>query len=227
MDVIKALNYAKKQKAQIASIVNVPFSTVERLSSISVKIHAGQEIAVASTKAFTNQVLTLLSLAGHDVHSTPTKIAETLTQEKKIETLAKELSSHEHMYILGRRFGYPVSREIALKIKEVSYIHAEGMMAGELKHGTIALIEEGTPVIGIVFDDDPEMRSSLEEVKARGAHVIVIGTKPEDDICLNVADEQIYCVLAAIIGQLFAYHLARFRGCAIDKPRNLAKSVTV
>lgn len=227
MDVIKALTYAKKQGADIASIVNVPFSTVERLSEISVKIHAGKEIAVASTKAFTNQAITLLSLAGEDMHTVPQAIADTLTLEKKIIGLAKELSLHEHMYVLGRKYGYPVAREIALKIKEVSYIHAEGMMAGELKHGTIALIEEGTPVIGIVYDNDVEMLSSLAEVEARGAKVIVIGTNPEDDIPLVAKDEKTFCLLAAIIGQLFAYHLASFKGCSIDKPRNLAKSVTV
>lgn len=226
MDTIKALRYAKEEGATIASIVNVPFSTIERASEVSVKIHAGQEVAVASTKAFTNQSLLLLALAGKSLDTAPEMIARVLEKESWIANIAKEIRG-EHLYILGRQYGYPIAREIALKIKEVSYVHAEGMMAGELKHGTIALIEEDTPVIGIVYDDDPEMRSSLAEVAARGANVITIGTAESDTIVIENCDRHLFGVLCAIVGQLFSYHLAKEKSLPIDKPRNLAKSVTV
>ena len=121
---------------------------------------------------------------------------------------------------------YPVAREIALKVKEISYIHAEGMMGGELKHGTIALIEEGTPVLSLVHDRDPKMLSNTAEVKARGARTVLIGTH-DGEILIPAANEAEFAILASTAGQLLAYHIADARKLPIDKPRNLAKSVTV
>jgi glucosamine--fructose-6-phosphate aminotransferase (isomerizing) len=230
MDTIEALKYAKSHGALIASIVNVPHSTIERLSELSLRTMAGQEIAVASTKAYTNQVLTLLALATGNsdiIDGFREKIGMVLALEPSIKRIAETLDGKHDIYVLGRRFGYPVAREIALKIKEISYAHAEGMMGGELKHGTIALIEAGTPVIGLVYGDNPKMLSSMQEVKARGAHNIVIGTEPCADVIISADDEIEFGLLAAIAGQLLAYHLARRRGRPIDRPRNLAKSVTV
>lgn len=228
MDVVEALKYSAARGATISSIVNVPYSTIERMSSISLQIHAGQEVAVASTKAFVNQVTLLLAVAkafGYttDLESLPSKIEETLQHESQIKALAEVLHRHNDLYIIGRKLGYPIAREIALKIKEVSYVHAEGMMAGELKHGTIALIEPGTPVISLIFNNDTKMRNSTQEVAARGARTIIIG----EEISLPAKNEAEFCILAAIIGQLLAYHIADARKLPIDKPRNLAKSVTV
>lgn len=232
MDVIEALQYAKTHGAHIASIVNVPYSTIERLSDVSVHIAAGQEIAVASTKAFINQSVMLLALAHefgykNGLEAFPEQLKKVLGLEPNIRSLAEEVADKDDLYVLGRKLGYPVAREIALKIKEVSYIHAEGMMGGELKHGTIALIEEGTPVIGLVYASNASMQSSMQEVRARGARTIIIGTDKDIDICLPASSEAEFMVLAALAGQLLAYYLALARGRPIDKPRNLAKSVTV
>lgn len=232
MDVIEALKYSKERGATIASMVNVPHSTIERMASSRLRIHAGQEVAVASTKAFTNQVTLLLSLAqalGYPGTTTalPKKIAGILAFEPEIKKLAAHLAPKNDLYIIGRRLGYPVAREIALKIKEVSYLHAEGMMGGELKHGTIALIEEGTPVISLIYRDDPKMRGSTQEVKARGAHTLVFGTTPSSDLFIPAENEAEFALLASTLGQLLAYYVAKERGLPIDQPRNLAKSVTV
>ena len=232
MDVIESLKYAKQRGATLAAIVNVPYSSIERLSSLSLQILAGQEVAVASTKAFTNQATVMLALAQEfgytdGLPALPLKLKQLLELEPRLRELAIELHEKEDLYIIGRRLGYPISREIALKIKEISYIHAEGMMAGELKHGTIALIEQGTPVIALVYANDPKMRSSTQEVKARGARAIVIGTIPGDDIVVPAQSEAEFAILVGTVGQLLAYYIALARGCPIDKPRNLAKSVTV
>jgi glutamine---fructose-6-phosphate transaminase (isomerizing) len=232
MDVIEALKYSQERGATIRAIVNVPYSTIERMSRRSLQIMAGQEIAVASTKAFINQAVIMLALArafGHKngLATLPERLTKVLKLEQQIKRLALELYEHRDLYVLGRKLGYPVAREIALKIKEVSYIHAEGMMGGELKHGTIALIEQGTPVLSLVYDDDPKMRSSTQEVSARGARTIVIGTRPGDEIRIPADSEAEFAILAGVVGQLIAYHVANERGLPIDKPRNLAKSVTV
>jgi len=232
MDVIEALKYSQERGATIASIVNVPYSTIERMSSLSLQILAGQEVAVASTKAFVNQAAVMLALAqsfgyADGLASLPEKVGKVLALEPDVKALAKRLTAQRDLYVLGRKLGYPISREIALKVKEVSYVHAEGMMGGELKHGTIALIDTDVPVVALVYDNDPKMRSSAQEVRARGADVIVFGTRPEDDFTLPAESEAEFAILAAVIVQLLAYHLARELGRPIDKPRNLAKSVTV
>ena len=232
MDVIEALKYAKKNRAKIASIVNVPYSTVQRMSEISLNIVAGQEICVAATKSFVNQVTLMLSIArefGFRINTSniPGKIEKIFRQKDKIEKMAKELNRHNDIYVLGRGLSYPVAREIALKIKEISYMHAEGMMGGELKHGTIALIEKGTPVIGLISNKDYDMLSNIKEVEARGAHVIKITNEMKGDFMVDTSNDGKFGILATIVGQLLTYYVAKERGLLIDKPRNLAKSVTV
>ncbi len=234
MDVIDALKFAKEKKAKIASVVNVPFSTIQRMSNLSLQIEAGQEVCVAATKTFTNQVMFFLSLAsvmGYKVELSrlPEKISSLLSGEEKIIVLAKHLKDKKDIYIIGRGLSYPVAREIALKLKEISYIHAEGMMGGELKHGTLALIEQCTPVIALI-NNNPAMISSVKEAEARGANIISITNTPglyEEEINIPAENDAEFSVLAAIVGQLLTYYIAKEKGLPIDKPRSLAKSVTV
>lgn len=232
MDVIEALHGIKQKGIRIASFVNVPYSTIQRMSNVSVNICAGQEICVAATKTFVNQVIALMHLASlfgyeNNIESLPDKIRSLFTEEEKIKFLAKKLRDKKDLYIIGRGMTYPVSREIALKLKEIAYIHAEGMMGGELKHGTIALIEKGTPVIGIV--DNKEIISNLKEVEARGADVLVISDCETEfmGVELNFSSEAVFGLEAAVLGQLLTYYIAKEKNLPIDKPRNLAKSVTV
>jgi len=230
MDVIEALKIARSKGAKIASLVNVPYSTIERMSDASINIVAGQEIAVASTKSFVNQTLLLLAIAkdfglSADLTKLPGQIEDVLSQKEKIWDLAKRLKETKDIYILGRGLSYPVSREFALKIKEISYIHAEGMMGGELKHGTIALIKEGTPVISLISNGD--MIASTQEVKARGADVITITNRADGDIVIETENDGKFAILSTVAGQLLSYYLGYEKDLPIDKPRNLAKSVTV
>lgn len=232
MDVIEALKYSKEKGATIASIVNVPYSSIERMSSLSLQILAGQEVAVASTKAFTNQATVMLALAQefgykNGLDHLPKRLAGVIAFEPELKKLADELYEKRDLYVLGRKLGYPVAREIALKIKEISYVHAEGMMGGELKHGTIALIEEGVPVISLIYDDDSKMRGSTQEVKARGARTVMIGTTENSDIAIPATSEAEFTILASTVGQILAYYIALALGREIDKPRNLAKCVSV
>ena len=234
MDVIEALHGMKEKGTKIASIVNVPYSTIQRMSNVSINIEAGQEISVASTKSFVNQIVSLAYIASMfgyktDFSKVSSGIKNIFSQEDHIKEIAKSIASKRDIYIIGRGFLYPVAREIALKIKEISYIHAEGMMAGELKHGTIALIEKGTPVIALI-DDKPEIISNAMEVKARGARVITIsknGPELGDKIIISSQDKASFVIEAAVADQLLAYYTALDKGLPIDKPRNLAKSVTV
>jgi glutamine---fructose-6-phosphate transaminase (isomerizing) len=232
MDIIEALKYANKHGAKIVSIVNVPYSTVQRSSEISLNILAGQEVCVAATKSFVNQVTLMLAIAKEfgfriDLSDLAEKISDVLSMKDAIEKISDEIADRRDIYVLGRGLSYPVAREIALKIKEISYIHAEGMMGGELKHGTIALIEEGTPVISLISNKDYSMVSNTKEVEARGAKVIRITNELEGDIKLNTSNDGKFGILATIVGQILTYYLALKRGLPIDKPRNLAKSVTV
>jgi glucosamine--fructose-6-phosphate aminotransferase (isomerizing) len=237
MDVIEPLKNAKKAGATIASIVNVPYSTIQRLSEVSVKCLAGQEICVASTKVFTNQVIVLLQLAkmlGYkiDLENIPKKIQKTIAlNEDAIKKLAQELHEKQNIFVLGRALSYPMAREIALKLKEIPYIHAEGMMAGELKHGTIALIEKGTPVITLIPNGNLAMLSSTKEVEARGGNIIAISNTKQINgyTTLHVpeSDDAEFAIYSCIVGHLLSYYIAVLRGCEIDKPRNLAKCCTV
>ncbi len=237
MDVIDALKYAKERNGRIVAVVNVPYSSIQRMSEASVNILAGQEVCVASTKAFVNQAVLMLRIAkefGFRVNTAnmAEKIRGLFRKTDKIRTIAESLASHKDLYIIGRGLTYPVAREIALKIKETSYIHAEGMMGGELKHGTIALIEKGTPVISLVNNGDTDIISNAREVEARGARVISITnhrihTDAAGTIRIETDNDGKFGILAAIAGQLIAYYVADKLGRPIDKPRNLAKSVTV
>jgi glucosamine--fructose-6-phosphate aminotransferase (isomerizing) len=233
MDVVSVVKNIKKTGAKFAAIVNVPYSTVQRLSDISIEILAGQEVCVAATKSFTNQLITLFALGqklgfmGIDLETLPDKIQRTIElNEAYIQGLAQDLYQKEDMFVLGRGISYPQAREIALKLKEIPYVHAEGMMAGELKHGTIALIEEGTPVISLIPNNNRDMISSTKEVEARGARTIVI-SNTDGELKIPPCCDAEFAVYSGIVGHLLSYYIAKLRGCPIDKPRNLAKSVTV
>ncbi|MBN1792154.1 glutamine--fructose-6-phosphate transaminase (isomerizing) [Candidatus Woesearchaeota archaeon] len=243
MDVIDALKYAQEKKAKVVSLVNVPYSTIQRMSALSLSIMAGQEVAVASTKAFVNQAALLLRLAQEfgykaNLANLAEKIKGLIAQKDEIRRIAKDMSRSKDAYILGRGQTYPVAREIALKVKEITYIHAEGMMGGELKHGTIALIEKGTPVISLIGCKDEDMISNSKEVEARGAKMIIITNNPDyqgkkgkakikDVVFIDTDNDGKFGILACVAGQLLAYYAADALGREIDKPRNLAKSVTV
>jgi glucosamine--fructose-6-phosphate aminotransferase (isomerizing) len=240
MDVIIPLRKAKEAGAKILSIVNVPYSTIQRWSDHSLEVLAGQEVCVAATKSFTNQVVALLKIASllgnnemdRGFDKIPERIEQTIDHnDLRIQKLAETLAERRDLFVLGRSISYPMAREIALKLKEISYIHAEGMMAGELKHGTIALIESGTPVISIIPNNNLEMLSSTKEVEARGAAVIAITNTPlhssYTEILVPQSNDVEFSIYCCIIGHLLSYYIGKIKGCEIDKPRNLAKSVTV
>jgi glucosamine--fructose-6-phosphate aminotransferase (isomerizing) len=233
MDVVTVLKDVRKKGAKVASIVNVPYSTVQRLSDVSIEILAGQEICVAATKSYTNQLITLFAIAKElgnrdiDFGTIQKKIQDTIERnEEHIKKLAKSLYKKNDIFVLGRGISYPTAREIALKLKEIPYMHAEGMMAGELKHGTIALIENGTPVICLVPNKNTDMMSSTKEVEARGARVILV-SNTNGELHIPSCSDAEFAVYAGLVGHLLSYYVAKLRGCEIDKPRNLAKSVTV
>jgi len=237
MDVVKVLKKSGSIGCKVASIVNVPHSTVQRLSDVSIEIMAGQEICVAATKSFTNQIITMLAIAdelGYQIRlgSIPKKIQNAIDKnESKVKNLAKDLMKKKDIFVLGRGLSYPVAREIALKLKEISYIHAEGMMGGELKHGTIALIEKGTPVISLIPNHNEEMISNTKEVEARGARTIIISNSEDEnlrpDFIVPKSCDAEFSIYACIVGHLLSYYIAKENNLPIDKPRNLAKSCTV
>lgn len=235
MDIVTSLKRYVNVGAKIVSITNVPYSTIQRQSLVSLNIVAGQEIAVASTKAFTNQVITLLELArvlGHDINlfHLPEKILSTITTNDSIaKSIAKNIRNHEHVFFLGRGLQYPVALEMALKLKEISYIHAEGMMGGEIKHGTIALIDSDvhTPVITLIPNGNQHIKSNLQEVESRGAMGISVSNTNDGVFLLPNSSDLEFAIYSVVVGQLLAYYVALERGCDVDQPRNLAKSVTV
>ena len=243
-DVLSAVRSAKKEKAKIFSLLNNPNSTLARLSDVVMLTPAGREIAVLSTKAFTAQIalLYLLSwaIAGDLDRSRKVlkeialAIQESLKQLNinKIKKLAKKIRDSKNLFTIGRSLNYPIALEAALKIKEVSYIHAEGFAGGELKHGTIALIEKGVPCIVFVAEDEvkAEILSNAMEIKSRGGYII--GVAPENqkvfDDWIKVADmPEISPIVNIVPIQILAYFIALEKGLDPDKPRNLAKSVTV
>jgi len=254
-DTLAALRLVKSKGATALGIVNVVGSTIARESDAGVYIHAGPEIGVASTKAFTSQlvVLALITLLigrrngnisleqgreiAQELVKLPEKVREILKLNDFIEEIAERLKEHRNFLYLGRGYNYPVALEGALKLKEISYIHAEGYPAAEMKHGPIALIDENMPVVFIAPKDSiyEKVLSNIEEVKARRGKVISIITERDDKI-LRVSDfviqiphtiEMLMPILTVIPLQLLAYHIAVKRGCDVDQPRNLAKSVTV
>jgi glucosamine--fructose-6-phosphate aminotransferase (isomerizing) len=253
-DTLAALREAKHKGALTLGIVNSVGSTIARETSAGVYIHAGPEIGVASTKAFTSQltVLTLIMLLLarkrnmsvvmgqyilEELNSLPDKVREILAQSHIIEEIAEKYKHKSNFLYLGRGSNFPVALEGALKLKEISYIHAEGYPAAEMKHGPIALIDEDMPVVFIATKDliYDKVISNIEEVRARRGKIIVIANR--NDKKINVlADHVIYIpeicqvllpILAVIPLQLLSYHIAVKRGCDVDQPRNLAKSVTV
>ena len=233
------------------TVTNVAGSTLSREASYTMLLHAGPEIAVASTKAYTAQIAALTVLAkavGEAKEITAAKEFELtkelgiaanamdvmIAEKTMIEEIAAEyLATTRNAFYIGRSEDYYVSMEVALKLKEISYIQAEGFAAGELKHGTIALVEEGTPVIGIITEavTAPHTRGNLREVESRGAHTLVIASeelsKDGDQIILPTVHQFLRPLVSVIPGQLIAYYATLLRGYDVDKPRNLAKSVTV
>jgi len=243
-DTLEAIEEAKKKGVKIISIVNVETSTMARISDIVIPIKAGPEKAVASTKATTSQIaiLTLIAYACAGKLAEGKKLlVETASQindmlnpryEGYIREVAEKIADIESMYIIGKDLNYPIALEAAIKLQEVSYIHAEGFAGGELKHGPIALISEGTPCIAIVAEDEtkPHILSNATEVKSRGGYII--GVAPENnsvfDYWIKVPNAGMASPIVSIIPiQILAYELAILRKNNPDMPRNLAKSVTV
>ncbi len=255
-DTLAALRYCKSMGQHVAAVVNVPESTIARESDVILRTYAGPEIGVASTKAFTCQLTVLAAFAialarargtidGEEearlvraMNRLPRLLVQALSQDGHIEEVAKKIAHARDILYLGRGINYPTALEGALKLKEISYIHAEGYAAGELKHGPIALIDEGVPVVVIAPRDAlfDKTVSNMEEVAARGAHIVLItdeegardhGHNTFETIAVPTSDPFIAPILYAIPVQLLAYHAAVFLGTDVDQPRNLAKSVTV
>ena len=256
MDLLMAVRHAKAAGARVLAVCNTNSSTIPRESDAVLYTHAGPEIAVASTKAFVTQIVAVYliglklaqvrgELSEQDVRGLylemlelPGKVEQILETIEPLRALTRKFSTNDTVLFLGRGIEYPIALEGALKLKELAYIHAEGFAGGELKHGPIALIEEGTAVIAILptADEhalDEKMLSNIQEVKARGARVIVIAAEgaevigAEHIIRIPVASPLFQPVLATIPLQVFAYEIAVARGTDVDQPRNLAKSVTV
>ena len=253
-DTLAAVRESIRKGALVVGLCNVVGSTIAREIGRGVYLHAGPEISVASTKAFTAQVTTLLMIAlklgrtrrfsreegvrlCEEITALPDRVAEVLKQNDAIAKIAEKYAQAADMFFIGRGILYPTALEGALKMKEVSYLHAEGYQAAELKHGPIALLDEKTPVVALLNDIPGKDKTigNVQECRARQAPVIGIVTKGDataaahcnDVIELPATTEHTAPVVTAIALQLFAYHVARLRGCEIDQPRNLAKSVTV
>ena len=241
IDVLDALRAARQRTVRLAALVNVPGSSIAHEVGTHLLIGAGPERSVLSTKAYTAMLGYLIKLAYLDggvanliLREAAGAMDELLSSGaiELVERVARELQHERHMFLLGSGMQYPLALEGALKIKEVSYLHAEGFPAGELKHGVIALIEPGTPVVALVPEDDTRGRIlvNVGEVKARGARVIGISSEPHPsfDVHIPVHASGLAFALAAVVPlQLLGLHLARLKGLDPDKPRNLAKSVTV
>jgi glucosamine--fructose-6-phosphate aminotransferase (isomerizing) len=253
-DTLAAIREARRKGARLLGIVNVVGSSISRETEAGVYNHAGPEIGVASTKIFISQltILTLLAVllgrhqklsltegveAIHALSALPDQVRKVLYQDNHIQAIADKYFKCSNWLFLGRKYQYPIALEGALKLKEISYIHAEGYAAGEMKHGPIALINPEMPTVAVVPKDSmyEKMVSNIQEIKSRRGPVIAIATEGDDKI-KEMADEVIevpstleylYPILTVVPCQLLAYHCARFLNRDIDKPRNLAKSVTV
>ena len=251
-DTIAALKKIEPQGLLTLGIVNSPGSTISRMTKAGIYCHAGPEISVASTKAFTAQVTILVLLALSlgknrsklykdllvELASLPKTAEKILSLSPAIKEIAIRYSHHRDFMFIGRGYEYPVALEGSLKLKEISYIHAEAYAGGELKHGPLALIDENFPTLALassptLFD---KTASNIQEIKARGGKTIVVTTKKQHKHFKTIADDliiipevsdQLSPILEAIVVQLFSYYIANEKGCDIDKPRNLAKSVTV
>jgi glucosamine--fructose-6-phosphate aminotransferase (isomerizing) len=254
-DTLAALREGRKKEAFILAISNVVGSSIVRQADGILYTHAGPEIGVASTKAFTTQLVALYLLALYlgvklgkltleesqecivELVKLPKKVETALGEDQLIRAIAREYANARDFLYLGRGINYPIALEGALKLKEISYIHAEGYAAGEMKHGPIALIDEHMPVVavvsrGLTFE---KMLSNMEEVKARRGKIIVVSDDSDEDLAGKVdalipvpaTTPFLAPILFTIPMQLLAYHVAVFRGTDVDQPRNLAKSVTV
>jgi len=253
-DTLAAMREAKSRGARTYGIVNVVGSTIARESDGGIYVHAGPEIGVASTKAFTSQVIALLlftlKLARlrnlsmvdgkeiiEELQKLPKKIQSVLDRADEVEKIAEDFKNAQNFLYLGRGYSFPTALEGALKLKEISYIHAEGYPAAEMKHGPIALIDEKMPVVFVTPHDSvfDKVVSNVQEVKARGGRVIAITTRDEEalegkldyEFRIPETKDMLTPVLASIPLQLLAYYIAVKRGANVDQPRNLAKSVTV
>jgi glucosamine--fructose-6-phosphate aminotransferase (isomerizing) len=254
-DTMAAIEMAKAKGATIFGICNVVGASIPRLSDAGIYTHAGPEIGVASTKAFTAQVAALTLMAFYmaekkgtlsqnklisllsELERIPSLVEKALQSDKLILQIAEQFKDSRNALFLGRGSGFPVALEGALKLKEISYIHAEGYPAAEMKHGPIALIDEEMPVIVIATKNSSyeKVISNIQEVKARKGIVVAIVTEGDVDVVamadysieIPASDEAFLPLLATIPLQLLSYHIAVLRGCNVDQPRNLAKSVTV
>ena len=253
-DTLAGLRESKRRGHPVLAICNVVGSTIAREAHGGIYLHAGPEIGVASTKAFTSQVTVLLLMSllmgrlrmlssrkGMEIikalEEAPAQIESVLAQAKEIERIAKKYAHAEDFFFLGRQYNFPVALEGALKLKEISYVHAEGYPAAEMKHGPIAMIDEKTPTVFLIPKNDlyEKTVSNLQEIKARKGPIIAIATEGDTDIAKQVEDviyvpdtiEPVFPLLGVVPLQLLAYYIACERGCDVDKPRNLAKSVTV
>jgi glutamine---fructose-6-phosphate transaminase (isomerizing) len=249
-DVLAAVQELKRKGARVLGVVNVVGSAVAREADGGIYVHAGPEVCVVSTKCFTNMTIAFALLGLHlgrtrdlsvrdgkriieGLRKLPAQINEILAQEDEIKKLADEYAEARSMLFIGRVRGYPVALEASLKLKEVSYIHAEAYPASELKHGPLALIEPTMPTVAIVPDDEllEKNRAALEEIKARNGRILAVGhqeqEKADRTIVVPKNEDELDPILLGIPLQLLAYHTAKALGRDIDKPRNLAKSVTV
>ncbi len=255
IDTLEAIRHARHQQSHVIGITNTVGSSIAREADGVLYTRAGPEICVAATKTFTTQMVALHVLALYlaQVRGTmypaeiaeyvdllralPGQVDEALKLEPQIRELAPRYRDARDFFFIGRHTGYPAALEGALKLKEISYIHAEGYPAAELKHGPIALIEEGSPVVAVATECHiyAKMLSNIQEVKARGAEVIAVATEGDDQIA-GLVDQVLFVprthellspVVVTVPLQLLAYHIAKLRGCDVDQPRNLAKSVTV
>ncbi|MCR4325792.1 MAG: isomerizing glutamine--fructose-6-phosphate transaminase, partial [Patescibacteria group bacterium] len=254
IDTLEAMREGKRKGALTLGIVNAVGSTIARETDAGVYNHAGPEISVASTKAFISQLtaLALLTLfLGRQREMTdaegkrivralkalPGQLREVLKQRKTVERVAKKYANYRDFLFIGRRYNFPIAYEGAIKLKEISYIHAEGFAAGEMKHGPIAMIDEDFPTVAIVPKDAmyEKMISSIHEIRARKGPVVAIASEGDKEIGKLVNDviyvpktiEMLSPILNVVPLQLFAYYIAKEKGLNVDRPRNLAKSVTV
>jgi len=255
IDTLEAVRHARHQQSHVIAITNTVGSSIAREADGVLYQHAGPELGVAATKTFATQMVTLHLLALYLAQvrgtmypaeisgfvdlmaSLPEQVEQALGLDEQVRTIADRYHQARDFLFFGRHTGYPAALEGALKLKEISYIHAEGYPAGELKHGPIALVEEGVPVVAIATECHvyPKVLSNIQEVKARGAEVIAVATEGDEQIA-GLADHVLYVprthellspVVVTVPLQLLAYHIAKARGCDVDQPRNLAKSVTV
>ena len=255
IDTLEAARHAARQRSRVLAVTNTLGSSLAREADAVMYTHAGPEIGVAATKTFATQMVALQLVALYlaqvrgpmfpeeiadvvaGLRALPDQVRRTLALDEQVRGIAEEIHRARDVLFIGRHTGFPAALEGALKLKEISYLHAEGYPAGELKHGPIALVEEGVPVVAVATECHvyPKMLSNIQEVRARGANVIAVGSEGDQEISAHAkhvlfvprVPELFAPVVVTPPLQLLAYHVAKVRGCDVDQPRNLAKSVTV